>query len=303
MNEYERLISQGGLSLERLATLCRVADAGGLSKAAGGDASRLSLYSRQLKDLESFFGVPLTRKVGRTLTLNHAALALAAKVRGHFKELVAFGEETGAISPVISLGSSHSVFEWWLWPRLPALLKLVSKNIRIKTATLRSVDLARTVEDQGIDIALLRSDAVPRTLKTKALFVMNYSLFVPNSFKPTRKMDAQALGRIPLALSLGGKMREHIEHAAMLADVTLNIQLECPSFTLAAGAVASGEYAAILPDLSEPSFAGLPVSKLALPLGNVPSRHIVMAWHPRAPESRINAFVKALIAIRDTKGF
>jgi ribosome-associated protein YbcJ (S4-like RNA binding protein) len=37
------LLQRKGVSLERLLTLCRVVDAGGIAKAAGGDLSKLSL--------------------------------------------------------------------------------------------------------------------------------------------------------------------------------------------------------------------------------------------------------------------
>lgn len=50
------LLSQGGLSLERLRSFCLVAEAGGVTKAAKGDAARQSQFSRQVKELEECFG-------------------------------------------------------------------------------------------------------------------------------------------------------------------------------------------------------------------------------------------------------
>ena len=57
MNEFARLFTVSGLSLDRLRTFLRVAEAGNLAKAAKGDATQQSQFSRQIKELEAFFGV------------------------------------------------------------------------------------------------------------------------------------------------------------------------------------------------------------------------------------------------------
>ena len=60
MNEFEQLFDISGLSLDRLRSFLKVAEAGNLATAAQGDAVRQSQYSRQVKELEGFFGVALT---------------------------------------------------------------------------------------------------------------------------------------------------------------------------------------------------------------------------------------------------
>ena len=69
MNDFERLFDVSGLSLDRLRTFLRVVEAGNLSKAASGDTTRQSQFSRQIKEMESFFGVALTRRVGRRIEI------------------------------------------------------------------------------------------------------------------------------------------------------------------------------------------------------------------------------------------
>ena len=56
---FEHLFAERGLSLDRLKTLIEVAKAGSIAAAARGDSARQSLYSRQIKELEEFFGVEL----------------------------------------------------------------------------------------------------------------------------------------------------------------------------------------------------------------------------------------------------
>jgi len=84
---YQKLLSQSGFSMERLATFCAVADAGSIVSAAKGDLSRQSLMSRQIRELETFFGVDLVRRVGRGLELTDTGRELAAIGRQNFKGL------------------------------------------------------------------------------------------------------------------------------------------------------------------------------------------------------------------------
>ena len=56
---YENLFSKAGLSLERLKTFIEVVEARGFTAAAKGDPTRQSQYSRQVRELEAYFGVEL----------------------------------------------------------------------------------------------------------------------------------------------------------------------------------------------------------------------------------------------------
>src|SRR5512136_216027 len=66
---FAELLSESGLSRDRLQSFCLVAEAGGVTKAAKGDPARQSLFSRQVKELEEFFGVELVRRKGRGVAL------------------------------------------------------------------------------------------------------------------------------------------------------------------------------------------------------------------------------------------
>lgn len=76
------LLARGGLSLDRLASLVALADARGVSAAARGDPARQSQFSRQLKELEAFFGVALIerRQTAVRPFLSALAKALAASL-------------------------------------------------------------------------------------------------------------------------------------------------------------------------------------------------------------------------------
>ena len=76
---FEHLFSERGLSLDRLKTLIEVARAGSIAGAARGDSARQSLYSRQIKELEEFFGVELTRRRGKVLVLTRPGWELVRR--------------------------------------------------------------------------------------------------------------------------------------------------------------------------------------------------------------------------------
>ncbi|HMP73545.1 MAG TPA: LysR family transcriptional regulator [Kiritimatiellia bacterium] len=291
MNEYDQLLARGGLSLERLATLCRVVDAGGLTKAAGGDVSRLSLYSRQIKDLESFFSLPLVRKVGRVAVPTAHAKAIAASVRAHLKQLQAHVGAEVQLGPFV-LASSQSLQEWYLAPRLVRLGKALG-NRTIRLMVMRSREIAEALEDHRLDMALIRHDALPPGMKSKPVMKLTYALFAPKTLA-AGATPRKVIQNLPLAIPLGGRLREQVEQAARKAGLTLKIGLEASSFTLCADAVNRGLYAAILPSIAESALDADRVVKLPLPLTMDLARNIVAAWHPAAPDGGWKTMVKLL---------
>src|SRR6476619_7642842 len=78
---FTELLSEGGLSLDRLKNFCAMAEAGGIARVAGGDPAKQSLYSRQLRELEQFFGAEVTRRKGKGIEFTEQGLELARQVR------------------------------------------------------------------------------------------------------------------------------------------------------------------------------------------------------------------------------
>jgi DNA-binding transcriptional LysR family regulator len=276
MNEYEQLIARGGISLDRLVTLCRVVDEGGLAKAASGDISKLSQFSRQMKDLETFFGVTLLRKVGRVALPTPKAREIAGAMRAHLKTLHSFiGSDVSPLPFII--GSSHSVIEWYIAPRLDRLRKAIG-NRPLSFIVMRSKEVAEALEEHRIDLGLVRKDALPPGLVTKPVLDMDYALFAPKDL--AGKQDGRTiLKNAPLAISLGGELRRQVDAACAKEKISPNIAVEFTSFSLCADAVRRGLCAAILPIIAESSLDSQAVVKMTLPFKVAPSRKIVAAWH------------------------
>ncbi len=246
------LLQQGGLSFDRLQSFCLVAEAGGVTKAAKGDPARQSLYSRQIRELEEFFGVELIRRKGRGITLTEAGASLHVIVREHFAALSDFKNQCKGQPVEVAIGAGDSIIQWLLLPRLGEIRK-GSPQVRFKFLNLTTDEAVKRLADGMIDFALVREDAVARPLQSTPLGVMGYSLFIPQNLKSAvgPKENLKLLDNLPLATLEGeGSFRGMLADIAKRQKSGLNIQVECSSFTLAARAVSEGNVAAILPAIA-----------------------------------------------------
>ena len=93
-----------------------MADAGSIAKAAPGNITRQSLISRQLRELEEFFGAELTVRRGKTLVLSPAGRRLAVLIREQFRDLSDFQKEQRGDSRSFRIGAGASLLEWLVVP-------------------------------------------------------------------------------------------------------------------------------------------------------------------------------------------
>lgn len=79
--------AKAGLSLERLRSFAEIVAAAGISNATPGDTNRQSQFSRQLKELEEFFGAELLRRGRGRFELSLAGRELYQIVQSHFNAM------------------------------------------------------------------------------------------------------------------------------------------------------------------------------------------------------------------------
>lgn len=77
------LFGKAGLSLERLQTLCEVAEKGSIGQATKGDTNRQTQFSRQISELEKFFAVDLLDRTSRPHRLSEEGQELARLSRDY----------------------------------------------------------------------------------------------------------------------------------------------------------------------------------------------------------------------------
>jgi DNA-binding transcriptional LysR family regulator len=254
MNDFERLFAISGLSLDRLRSFLRVAEAGNLAKAARGDATRQSQFSRQIKELEAFFGVPLTRRMGRRIEITDEGARLAVIIRRQFSELDAFRESSAGRSVSIRMGSQGSVIEWLLVPRL-AGIRILLGSAMVELEQMRSADVVRAVVDGRLDFGMVREDAVPKEIKRQRLGQVGYAMFAVNALWKGCSSGEEIIRKSPVAeLQTGGQFAERWQQ--WLTEKNLNPQVfaRVSSFTDLARIVRTGHAAAMLPELAAVDF-------------------------------------------------
>jgi len=280
---FNELLSKSGLSLDRLESFCLVAEAGGVTKAAKGDPARQSLFSRQIKELEEFFGTELIRRKGRGVVLTEAGERLNVIARESFGSLADFQSECKSRPIEVVIGTGESVIQWLLMPRLEKLRQQIP-NVRLKFLNLPTYEAVARLADGLIDFALVRSGAVSRPLVVSPIGSLSYSLFLPPSSeaRQDRKSVATLLNTLPLATLEGeGSFRSELAELGKQHGIKFNIQIECPSFPLAARAVVLGGVAAILPTIAQDDLREAGVRQVQIPFLKSLEREMCLASNAR----------------------
>ena len=282
MNEFERLFAISGLSLDRLRTFLRVAEAGNLAKAALGDVTKQSQFSRQVKELEAFFGVALTRRIGRRIEITEEGRRLSLLIRRQFGELDDFRESMAGRSVNIRLGSQGSVIDWLVVPRLAAIRKTLG-NVMVELEQMRSADVVRAVADGRIDFGIVREDAVPAEIKRWRLGAVGYALFAANALWKGRSSVEKVIQNVPVAELLpGGQFPARWQLWLAKQSLTPLVFARVSSFTDLAKVVQTGNAAAVLPDLAAVDFD--PKKFGCHPIPALPARTMVLIANTRSLE-------------------
>lgn len=282
---FEKLLSQRGISLDRLRNFAAVAETGSIARVADGDPVRQSLISRQIGELEEFFGVELTRRRGKGIEATPAGLDLAARIRLHLQGLEDFKTAASDQPLEYRFAAGNSVIEWMLVPMLAELRKKVP-GLLIHLFDERSMDVVGGLADHRFDFGLVRRTAVKRPLKFHPLRKIGYALFAPKGWGV--KTEADIFGKRPLAATFGGEFQDELIAVAGKRRKNLGITHHCASFTQAAQLVRCGVAAAILPEMAE-TVLEREARRIELPWLSKYKREIGVAWHGRLLDTRSKA--------------
>ncbi len=270
---FENLFSVGGLSMERLKSFVEVAEKGAIARVAEGDPSRQSLISRQISDLETFFGTELTRRKGKGLELTDAGRELARQTRLQLQGLEDFKASCSGQPVEFRIASGNSVLEWLVAPTMSRIVDAVPGST-FSLLDWRTGDVARGLLDHTVDFGIIRRSALVKPLKFFPIGKISYRLFVPKSMMATGK-TADAL---PLAISIGGEFLQSIQKAN--SGPLPNVVFRCTSFTQAAQLVRAGAAAAILPHIAISSLSDVAEVR-SLPWTGDIIRDLGLVWHQR----------------------
>ncbi len=285
---FEELLSRRGISLERLHSFLRVADAGSIARAAGNDPVRQSQFSRQIGELEAFFGTQLTRRSGRTIALTGAGRDLAALARAQFRGYADFLKSRSGEMIEVNLGAGDSLITWLLVPKL-AQFQRKFPLAQVKVFNLRSAEIIRRVSELRLDFGLARPELARPPLRHFVLGRVVYRLFLPRKFQraAAHLSPREMLMKFPIAtLGSDTEFFESVLRAAGRGGPSVNLRLVTESFPQAARAVLSGEYAAILPAHAAVDLEPGGAIALEVPLLREAGRRVALVWNPRMLRTR-----------------
>ena len=287
---FEELFSQGGLSLDRLRSFLEMSEAGSIAKAAPGDISRQSLISRQLRELEEFFGAELTVRRGKTLALSSAGKRLAVLIREQFRDLSDFQKEQRGDSRSFRIGAGASLLEWLVVPVADQIRSALG-DVSLSMGSARSLEVVEGVRDGRIDFGIVREDAVPEHLPKARLVKMGFYLCAHRTLlegKAARALDqASSWARLPFVAGDGrGQFDQRLRAAMTEACGSFRPVFACDSLLQVRELISEGLAAGVLPSIGTQGLEeqGVIVRPFA-PLKDY-GRHQVLHWNERQMRRR-----------------
>jgi DNA-binding transcriptional LysR family regulator len=302
---FEKLFTQSGLSLERLKTFAEIVTAGGISLAAQSDANRQSQFSRQLKELEKYFGVELLKRNRGPMQLTDAGHRLHQIIGHGFRALEDFRGSCENQPVELVLGAGESMIQWFLVPRLAGLAN-TRKNLALTFRNLRTAEIVRGLQEAGLDFGCVTRAISDPGLGSCAVGRFEFGLFVPRSLiNPRRRLKSPSdlLQGLPLAMLEGSPgVRAAVEAECRQRGFEPEIRFCFSSYPQLAHAVQHLRVAAILPTLAGPALAGTDVRPVGLPFLKALTRDIHLVWSKRMADVRpaIGEYSKLFRAGLDT---
>lgn len=250
-----------GFSIERLRAFCRVAEAGSIVSAAKGDPTRQSQFSRQIKELEEFFGTTLVERAGKTIRLTEDGKKVALLTQTFLRAVQEL--RAGANKEdVLRIGAGESVLRWVLMPRLAEIQNL-DTAIRFDFVTQRTEECVESLKRGLLDLAIVRHDAVDQALTAVPCGSLSYAMVVPRNLLPGRTAAGlQHIRSLPFAMLSGdGVLARGVAALAKKSEIQLDIRVRAENFSLLITAIESATLATVIP---EPAVKSLSKERFAV---------------------------------------
>lgn len=289
----DSLFSRDGLSLDRLRSFLAVAESGSIAKAAPESLSRQAQMSRQIGELEAFFGTELTMRRGKTLALSAAGERLAMLVQQQFDDLRDFHREQHQQPKTFRIGAGASLLEWLVIPAIKEVRHAL-RGASLHLEVMRSRELVEAVREGSLDFAVVREDALSEEQRLKTslrLTSMSFHLCAARHLARTSTRlgltSPQGWGNLPWAvLTGGGQLDAKIRGILAAACPGMTPAVECTSLLQVKELVIRGVCAGILPSMGMQGLteAGV-LSREFEPLKDY-GRPLVLHWNQRQMRRR-----------------
>ena len=289
---------QKGLSLDRLQTLCLMAEKGGVMAAAAGNPNRQSLYSRQLRELEAFFGAPLVDRSRTPHSLNDLGRRVEKTVRGFLSDLEGLSKAGQSTQLPMVIGAGESVIQALL---IPACLDQgAADGFKLVFRNLQGAAILSGLRSRRLDIGIAHDCGGHADLKSKRL--LRYGVKLITSDAKLGKLAAlgwEDLQGVSLALPEGdSELRRTVNTSLESIRSHPPVVAECTSHAQVVEAAMCRGVVGIVPD-----FVALGAAQRGLHVHSIKqlgaySRELRILWHPASVEMKpqIESWVRRLLA-------
>ena len=276
-------LTSKNFSLGRLKSMIEVNKAGYILKAAKGNVTEAAKISRQIGELEEFFGkVSLRSKIGKLKGLSKEGKELAAIAENFLISMQAFQDKIDGIQPSIAIGAGETFLCSILLPNFKSLQQSTS-GTRINLCNMRSSELPNAMDAGETDLIILSEKRLGKNIQKLSLGKLEYKLYAPLNWECLNKYQPYPLKMIceePFAsLSGTGQRRTSLENLTIAkTGGKPNYALECSSHLEVLEAIKSKCFCGALPsflaeDLPIKDYKHIAIKELTNMHGN-----LVIAW-------------------------
>ena len=255
---FEQLANQKGLSIDRLLTLCDIADKGSIKEATGDNAPRQAQYSRQIKELEEFLDIELLDRESRPSGVTNAGRELSELSRNYLSAIENFILKSKNRPSKLTIAAGESIIQWLMMPILLPVLKKKMPDTTIRFQNRQSKDILAGIKNGEFDIGILKESTLKedRSVRNKPAkhkpknMSYDYKLFIPTSMtKGLRNpITLEKLCELPSAMLEGnGELRKLVNELAIKNDLELSPVIECSSLTQILTLILQGHACGFLP--------------------------------------------------------
>ncbi|MES5483864.1 LysR family transcriptional regulator [Bradyrhizobium sp. INPA03-11B] len=245
------------LNLDYLESFAVVIDSGSFSAAAERLQLTQPAVSLQVRQLEKSLNATLIERVGRRARPTAAGVALlshAQQINAAVTSAVdAVAQQTTGTAGRVRLGTGATACIFLLPPILKEL-RTALPSLEITVTTGNTAEIARAVEDNTIDIALVTLPVSGRSFEITPVMNDEFVLIAPREMKLPARITPEVLATRPVLLfEPGGNTRRTADEWLARGGVSLKPLMSLGSVEAIKEMVRAGLGCAILPGMAVPA--------------------------------------------------
>lgn len=274
------IFQRSGLSFERLKTFCAVANAQGISQAAPGDPNRQSQFSRQVKELEEFFGTQLINRKRGKFELTASGTELHSIAESHFRALDNLLLKEAGKPVSVRIAGGESVLHGTLLPLLPQAAARLP-NTTFELFNCRTEEALLRLKDGRVDFALLMDLVNEGDIEAQAIGTVRLGVYIPDGVKvpAAKRQPWRLIKEFPITTLAESRSVDRLRLNGDKRGIELKTAFQGSSYAQVVDAAKSIGCIAIVPDFFVASQKS--GSFVELEPEQEFSRTLSIAWKPR----------------------